>query len=192
MELVGLTGGVGMGKSTVADYLSVRGELVIDTDVLAREIVEPGKPALEEIRREFGPEVIQVGGQLDRSALARIVFGDESRRRALEQLLHPLIRAAWREQAGNWARKGARRAVVVIPLLFETGAQSELTRTICVGCSGATQRRRLTMRGWSAEEIERRIGAQWPILQKMNSADGVVWNESHREICLEQTARLMN
>jgi dephospho-CoA kinase len=192
MELIGLTGGVGMGKSMVADYLVKRGELVIDTDLLARELVRPGTSVLEEIGREFGDEVIQPDGQLDRGALARIVFADESRRRTLEALLHPRIRAAWREQAEAWSREGARRGWVVIPLLFETGAQAELARTICVACSGRTQYQRLESRGWTAEEMDRRIGAQWPIVQKMNSADGVIWNESGLEICFEQAARLMN
>jgi len=192
MELLGLTGGVGMGKSTVAEYFVTLGELVIDTDVLAREIVTPGQPALDEIRREFGDGVFQPNGELDRAGLARVVFADESRRRVLEAILHPRIRSAWRGQVEVWSQQGVRRATIVIPLLFETGAHAELTRTICVACSSRTQRRRLETRGWSMEEIDRRIAAQWPTVQKMSSADGVIWNESSLEICREQAARLLD
>lgn len=190
MLLIGLTGGIGMGKSTVADYLVRTGEQVLDTDVLARRFVEPGEPALEEIRRQFGSAVF-AEDQLDRKALAQLVFKNVESRKTLEAILHPRIRAAWRKRAEDWKREGLHRAFVVIPLLYETGAQTEVGRVICIGCSAGVQRRRLSARGWSDTEIDGRLAAQWSIGKKMDLADGVVWNESTMSVCEEQCRRLL-
>lgn len=190
MLLVGLTGGIGMGKSTVADYLAGRGEKVIDSDLLARQVVEPGQPALEEIRRVFGEEVFAAGGALERKELARIVFEDEPSRKKLEAILHPRIRELWRRQAEAWRTLRENRAFVVIPLLYETGAESELDRVVCIACSAGVQKGRLEARGWSRREMEQRIKAQWPIGTKMDRADAVIWNESTKAVCAEQCTRL--
>jgi dephospho-CoA kinase len=189
MRLIGLTGGIGMGKSTVAEYLIRSGEKVIDSDLLARRMVEPGQPALEEIRRAFGDAVISSEGQLDRKALASAVFSDDESRRRLETILHPRIRAAWRRQVELWRAAGESRATVVIPLLYETGADAEVDQVLCVSCTPETQRARLRTRGWDDEEIARRNAAQLPIEKKMDRADGVIWNESSIEICEEQCRR---
>ena len=106
MLLIGLTGGIGMGKSTVAEYLSRTGELVVDTDVLARELVAPGQPALAEIVRNFGEKVLAADGSLDRTTLAEVVFKDEVHRKTLEAILHPRIRASWKNWAGELFRTG--------------------------------------------------------------------------------------
>src|SRR4051794_20881406 len=119
MVLIGLTGGIGMGKSVVSEYLLRRGERGVDTDLLARQLVEPGQPALEEIRAVFGARVIGAGEVLDRRALGRVVFGDAPARSRLEEILHPKIRAAWRSSVEDWGNAGLARAVVVIPLLYE-------------------------------------------------------------------------
>lgn len=177
MKLLGLTGGVGMGKSTAAEHLGRRGLPVVDTDRLARELVEPGQPALAEIGEAFGPQVLDAQGRLRREVLARIVFADASRRRELERILHPRIREAWRAQVEIWRGEGRPAAVVVIPLLFETGAEGQFDATICVACTAASQRERLVARGWSEDEIARRLAAQWPIEHKMAAADFVVWTE---------------
>ena len=190
MLLIGLTGGIGMGKSTVAEYLSRAGELVVDTDILARELVAPGRPALAEISRSFGNKILAADGSLNRSALAKIVFQDESHRKTLEAILHPRIRAAWKDWAGRCFEQGARRVVVVIPLLFETGADKELNLTLCVACSSETQTRRLHTRGWNDQEIERRISAQLPIREKIERSNRVVWNEAGLDVCEKQVARI--
>ena len=190
MLLIGLTGGIGMGKSTVAEYLSRAGELVVDTDILARELVAPGRPALAEISRSFGNKILAADGSLNRSALAKIVFQDESHRKTLEAILHPRIRAAWKDWAGRCFEQGARRVVVVIPLLFETGADKELNLTLCVACSSETQTRRLHTRGWNNQEIERRISAQLPIREKIERSNRVVWNEAGLDVCEKQVARI--
>jgi dephospho-CoA kinase len=190
MLLIGLTGGIGMGKSTVTEYLQSRLEPLVDTDVLARRLVQPGEPALGEIRETFGGNVLDSEGALNRRTLADLVFASDFARRKLEAILHPRIRAVWKQQVENWRSAGASRAVVVIPLLYETGAEVEFDRVICVACTRETQQARLLGRGWSAEEIKRRMAAQWPIGKKIDRADRVIWNESTIEMCAEQSERV--
>jgi dephospho-CoA kinase len=191
MKRLGLTGGIGMGKSAAAEHLRRRGLPVVDTDRLARELVEPGQPAWHEIRHTFGPEVLDAAGCLRRDALARIVFADAARRRQLEAILHPRIRAAWQAQLETWQHEGRPAAVVVIPLLFETGAAGQFDATICVACSPASQRERLRARGWSDEEIARRLAAQWPVERKIAAADYVVWAEGDLAHTAAQLDRIL-
>jgi dephospho-CoA kinase len=191
MKLFGLTGGVGMGKSACAQLLQWRGAAVVDTDELARELVEPGQPALAEIAAAFGRELLDAEGRLRRDALARIVFADPAARRTLEQILHPRIRDAWHERVAAWRAEGKPLGVVVIPLLFETGAEREFDAVICVACSAETQRQRLLARGWSPEQIEQRIAAQMPIEEKMLRADYVVWTEAGMDVHAQQVYRIV-
>ena len=163
MLRIGITGGIGMGKTTVAEFLQRRGEFVIDTDALARDLVAPGEPALEDINRAFGSGVLNPDESLNRLALAEVVFASEEKRKQLEGILHPRIRSAWLEELERRAAQGAQRAVVVIPLLFETGAEKELDLVICVACSRLSQMDRLRARGWNDEQIERRCAAQKPV-----------------------------
>ena len=180
-----------MGKSATAALLRERQIPVVDTDILARELVEPGQPALAEIGRVFGQEMIGADGNLRRDALASRVFGDAEARQGLENILHPRIRDEWKRQVDQWRREGRGCAVVVIPLLFETKAQEEFDSTICVACSAATQRKRLVERGWSAKEIEQRIAAQLPIEQKISGADFVIWTEGDMEAHAKQLDRIL-
>src|SRR6185436_6394827 len=122
MKIIGLTGGIGMGKSKAAELLEQRGLPVIDTDLLARQVVEPGQPALQEIEQEFGSDLIDTDGQLRRDELARRVFADEARRQQLERIVHPRIRDKWLAQVERWRKEARPLCVVVIPLLFETNA----------------------------------------------------------------------
>ena len=182
MKVVGLTGGVGMGKSVCADMLRARGIPVVDTDDLARQVVEPGQQALAEIARDFGSQFIDATGKLRRGDLARRVFGDPVARKQLEEILHPRIRRLWRAQVEAWRADGHKLAVVVIPLLFETGAEGELDATVCVACTAATQQKRLSKRGWSADQMRQRIAAQLPVETKMQRATFVIWNEASLDI----------
>ena len=186
MKLFGLTGGVGMGKSTAALILNQRGIQVQDTDELARAVVAPMQPALAKIQRTFGDEVISAEGTLRRDVLARIVFSDPVARRKLEDITHPLIRELWKKQVEVWRSMGLKAAGVVIPLLFETNAESEFDATICIACSPATQRSRLAIRGWGAEQTAQRIAAQLPVEKKIAKANFVVWNEGSQEILAAQ------
>jgi dephospho-CoA kinase len=191
MKLFGLTGGIGMGKSAAEQFLRQRGVPVIDTDYLARQLVQPGQTALSEIQSTFGNEIVSSEGQLRREELARIVFADAAARAKLEQILHPRIRELWRKQIQVWRNEQKPLAVVVIPLLFETAAQAEFDATVCLACLPATQRQRLQERGWDGGEIERRLSAQSPIDQKMNKADYVIWTEGSLDIMVGQLERVI-
>ncbi|HEX7860508.1 MAG TPA: dephospho-CoA kinase [Verrucomicrobiae bacterium] len=192
MKLVGLTGGIGMGKTAASDYLVRRGEAVIDTDVLARNLVAPGELALREIVQAFGSGVLNPDGTLDRRTLATAVFTSQAKRKALEAILHPRIRKAWKDWAEHLRSAGCARAVVVIPLLFETGAENEFDLTVCVGALPATQSRRLTQRGWSEGEINTRTAAQLPIREKLERSDRVVWNEYSLQVLEGQINRIFS
>ncbi len=192
MKLFGLTGGVGMGKSAVERVLRARGVSVVDTDALARAVVEPGQPALDEIQRVFGPEVIDTDGQLVRVDLARLVFAEGGARQQLEAIVHPRIRELWQTQVKAWRAAGLARAVVAIPLLFETDAEREFDAVICVACTPQTQRQRLRERGWPPEQVQQRIAAQWPAERKMASADYVVWSEGGLDLLASQLERILD
>ena len=191
MKTIGLTGGVGMGKSTAASLLRSRGFPVIDTDDVARKLVEPGQPALAEIRQLFGSDILGPDGRLRRGELARLVFSNSAKRGQLEGILHPRIRQVWKAQRDSWCAEGGPIAVVVIPLLFETDAHTELDATICVACSSSTQLERLKARGWSPEHIYQRIHAQWPVEKKMNLANYVIWSEGSVDIHAAQLDLLL-
>lgn len=192
MKLIGLTGGVGMGKSTVAEFLGKRGMPVIDTDQVAREIVEPGQPALQEIEREFGNEVIGPDGYLRRKHLAQIVFSDAESRKRLETITHPRIRQYWQEQALQWREHNVALAFVMIPLLFEVGEDKEFESVVCVACSSGIQKQRLLARSWTEVQIEQRRRAQWPIEQKMAAARYVIWNDAGVDLLERQLARVLS
>ncbi len=191
MKVVGLTGGVGMGKSTSARLLKSRGWLVIDTDLLARALVEPGQPALAEIARTFGSQVLDAEGRLRRGALAGIVFADAARRRQLEEIVHPRVRQEWLRQVDQCRAENRSFVAVVIPLLFETDAVKLFDVILCLACSEAAQRRRLADRGWDAQEIDRRIAAQWPVERKMLLAHYVIWTEASLAIHGAQLTRVL-
>ena len=189
MKLCGLTGGVGMGKSTAAGFFLQQGVRVIDTDELARQLVQPGLPALEEIRSHFGENVIAPDGSLRRDVLAQIVFGSSIARHKLEAILHPRIREAWLKQADLWRAESCPVALVVIPLLFETQAETYFERIICVASSPAAQRQRLAARGWSPEQVSQRIAAQIPVEQKIARSHFVIWTEGERSAQEQHVAR---
>jgi len=190
-KVFGLTGGVGMGKSTVAQWLQQRGVPVVDTDALARKVVEPGQPALAAIQEMFGAAVLGPDGALRRDELARRVFASDMSRKQLEAILHPRIRALWLAQVEEWRAAGVRLGVVVIPLLFETNVAKSFDKVICVACSAASQQQRLATRGWSAEQIQQRIASQWPIEKKLTQADFVIWTEGSPDTTMAQVDRLL-
>lgn len=192
MIVIGLTGGIGMGKSTAATILARRSLPIIDTDELARELVEPGQPALEEIHNAFGADLIDTEGGLRRDELAKRVFADPEKRKRLEAILHPRIRRRWLEQVEKYRAEGKRAVVVVIPLLFETDAAKHFTHTICVACSAATQRTRLRERGWTDAAIDQRLASQWPIEKKIAASNFLVWTDGPLEVHEQQLARILN
>jgi dephospho-CoA kinase len=174
MVRVGLTGGIASGKSMVADELAERGAIVIDADVLAREVVEPGTPALAAIIDRFGAQVLR-DGQLDRTRLAQIVFADPLARRDLERIVHPAVR----DRAAELERAAGDAAVVVhvIPLLVETGQHEDFDLVVTVDVDHETQIQRLMVRnGYSRAEAESRIAAQASRDDRRRAADVVLDN----------------
>lgn len=178
MIVVGLTGGVGSGKSTVANMLQELGARIIDADRIAREVVAPGEPALASIRSEFGDEVIAETGDLDRAALAARVFEDPERLQRLNAIVHPAVAARAAEEIADQRERGAQWVVYDVPLLYENELQGMFTKVIVVVASEAARRQRLRARdGWSDAEIDARLGAQMPLEEKASRADYVVDNE---------------
>jgi dephospho-CoA kinase len=184
---IGLTGGIACGKSTVASMLVRRGANLIDADLLAREAVLPGTPALKQIAERFGASVIREDGTLDRKALGQIVFRDEAARKDLEAITHPPIRAMLRERMEAFEREMPDKPVVAdIPLLFESKLQHLFDETLLVYIPAELQKRRLMERdGLTAEQAELRIAAQMPIEEKRKLADTVIDNSGS----LEETER---
>ena len=176
MLLVGLTGGIGSGKSTVARMLEERGAVVFDADLLAREAVEPGTPGHTAVLERFGADVLAPGGELDREALASIVFADPSARRDLEQIVHPEVRRLFAE--GSEAYRDTDRIVVFsAPLLVESGMHTAFEILVVVSATVATQIERLMrQRGMSEAAIRARIDAQAPLEDKAAVADFLVDN----------------
>ncbi len=191
MKVCGLTGGLGMGKSIAARFLHERGAQIVDTDELAHQLVQPGQPALSEIQTVFGKNIVTPNGELRRDELARIVFADAAARKKLEAILHPRIQEHWFAQVETWRGENHTLAVVVIPLLFETRAESHFDKIICVACSAENQRQRLLARGWTPEQIEQRIAAQWPVEQKIARADFVVWTDGTLDVHARQLDRIL-
>ncbi len=183
MPVLGVTGGIGMGKSTAAGILVSLGIPVVDTDHLAREITVPGSPALGEIHSQLGPGFVDASGVLDRAKLAAVVFADPAKRRVLEKILHPLIALRWQAVAEDWRRREVTGAVI-IPLLYEKAYESQFDAVVCVACSSATQQARLEARGWNSGEIEGRKAAQLPVSEKIARCRVMIWTEgsvdSHR------------
>ena len=156
---VGLTGGVASGKSTVAAMLAELGAVVIDADALAREVVQAGTPGFDRVVEEFGSELVGPDGELDRPALGRLVFADESARKRLEAIVHPLVFERYAELEAT----APTDAIVVhdIPLLAESGRADDFDAVIVVDAPRDTQVERMTAdRGWTAEDAESRIAAQ--------------------------------
>ena len=178
MLVVGLTGGIASGKTAASREFEALGAPVIDADRLARELVEPGREALAEIRDSFGPAVLTGGGALDRAALRERIFADPQARQRLEAILHPRIRA---EMRARLARLEAPYAVLVIPLLVETGQTDMVDRVLVIDTPESRQRERLMARDGSSEaEIERILAAQVSRERRMAAADDVIDNSGDR------------
>jgi dephospho-CoA kinase len=179
--LVGLTGGLATGKSTVSRVFQSLGCVVLDADVLAREVVEPGQPALAAIVREFGPEVLQPDGTLDRKRLGGIVFADPDRRRRLEAITHPAIRDRFLAHLAELEAQGFEGLVLWdAPVMIETGGHTAMDRLVVVVTNAATQRARALGRDGDPADAERKIASQMPLAEKAALADHVIDNSGDR------------
>jgi dephospho-CoA kinase len=185
--LVGLTGGIATGKSTVSDIFRRLGCVVIDADQLAREVVAPGEPALAAVVRDFG-DVRAPDGTLDRKKLAAIVFADPTRRLRLEGILHPAIRARLDARLEVLARDGFDGIVLFdAPVMIESGGYKHMDRLVVVATDEATQRARLVARDADAADGERRIASQMPLAEKVKLADYVIDNSGDRAVTEART-----
>lgn len=172
---IGLTGGIASGKSTVADMFSELGVPVIDTDVIARELVMPGQPALGEIARRFGRTMIDASGYLDRAAMRRAIFEDDEARRDLERILHPRIGEETRRRADS--ADGVYQ-LIVVPLLVESALRDFVDRILVVDCDEETQIRRLLDRDTETrEQAQRILAAQASRQERLAIADDVLLND---------------
>jgi len=190
MRVVGLTGGIGSGKSTVSAMFRELGADVIDADQLAREVVEPGTPALEEIGRRF-PGVVDAEGNLDRAALGARVFADASERRALEAIVHPRIREEMARRTEALARAGRGVVLYDAALLIENGLHRGMDGVVLVSAPEAVQRARLAARdGLGDAAISARLAAQLPLADKRAHATWVVDNGGSPEETRAQVRRI--
>lgn len=174
MLVIGLTGGIGSGKSTVASLFQKLGAPVYDADVEARRLVAPGQATLRELTREFGSQLLQPDGTLDRAKLRTLAFSDPDQRRRLESILHPPIRAALQQHV---AATNAAYCILVIPLLFESGQRDLVGRVLVVDAPEDQQiARTLARSGLERAMVERIMAAQWSRTQRLTHADDVIAN----------------
>ena len=185
---IGLTGGIASGKSVVADFFADLGVPIIDTDQIARDVVEPGQPALAEIVSEFGADLLTAAGRLDRSALRERIFEHPAQRRRLESILHPVIRRRTLEMAES---AGGPYQVIVVPLLIESGFIDLVDRVLVVDCPESMQRERLTARDdENPERVERILAAQIDRGERLKAADDVIDNGGGLEATKDQVSAL--
>jgi len=187
---IGLTGGIGSGKSTVAATLVECGALLVDTDAIAHGLTAPGGAAMAAIRREFGVEVVAADGALDRDRMRALAFGDLSARTRLEAILHPMIGDEAQRRA---AADGTRPVVFDVPLLAASSAwRARVARILVVDCTESTQVRRVMQRsGWTEDQVTRVIGQQTPRAQRRAIADAVIHNDALSLAALAQEARAL-
>jgi dephospho-CoA kinase len=185
---IGLTGGIASGKSTVADMFADLGVTVIDTDLIAREVVQPDQPALVDIRSFFGDSVFNDDGTLDRNALRHQIFSDDAARAQLEAILHPLIQD---ETIQRINASSGSYVVVVVPLLADSPLREHIDRVLVVDCDEATQIERLLARDAETEDQARRIlAAQASREQRLQIADDVIHNNSTIEAISAQLSAI--
>jgi dephospho-CoA kinase len=190
--LVGLTGGIATGKSTVSALLRELGCEIIDADLLAREVVEPGQPALAQIVTEFGRDVVTAAGALDRKKLGAIVFANPERRRRLEAITHPAIRDRFQARLDELAERGFVGLVVFdAAVMIESGNYKNMDRLVVVVTDQPTQLARLHGRdGTDDAENRRKVASQMPLAEKAKLADSVIDNSGDREATAEQVRRV--
>ncbi|PID03979.1 MULTISPECIES: dephospho-CoA kinase [unclassified Sporosarcina] len=175
--IIGLTGSIASGKSTVANMLREKGYPIVDADVIAREVVEPGSPLLDKIQRTFGKEVLREDGTLNREQLGAIIFGNQKKRQQLNELMHPAIRGRMVNQKEDYLTQGYQTVIMDIPLLFESRLQDYVEKIIVVSVTKQIQKQRLMARNeWTEAEADARIASQLDMDSKEQGADAVIYN----------------
>ena len=191
-KIIGLTGGIASGKSTVSNWLISQGYPVVDADIAARKVVEPGTPALREITEAFGRDILLEDGTLDRKKLGAIIFSDEEERQTLNAIVHPAVREWMRQETERAFSEGASVVIMDIPLLFESKLTHMVEETVLVYVSMETQLKRLMDRdGYSETDALARIHAQMPIDDKRKLADYIIDNNGPVSETIEQVKEIM-
>jgi dephospho-CoA kinase len=179
MRWFGITGGLGCGKTTVAKMLVQRGFPVLDADKISQEVVERGSPGLHQIVKEFGAEVLDSEGELNRLKMAQIVFKDSEWLKKLESIIHPLVQQAVNEKRRWLEAQGTEIAFYDVPLLFEKNLEKQFDGVVVVTCSEEQQIERIRARShWGKSEIQERLNAQLPLREKVKRATFVLKNDS--------------
>ncbi|WP_288658214.1 dephospho-CoA kinase [uncultured Limosilactobacillus sp.] len=191
-KIIGLTGGIASGKSTVSALLRQAGIPVIDADQVARQVQRPGSVALDKLAAAFGPAIIAPDGSLNRQQLGQRVFDDPAARQELDRIVQPLIKDTIWQAVDNLRRQGVANVVLDVPLLFEAGYDTDCDLVVVVRVSPATELRRLMARnGYSRAAAQARIAAQLPLNVKVAKADVVIDNDGSREETRRQVAQLV-
>jgi len=185
--IIGLTGSIASGKSTVANMLKEMNFPIVDADQVARVVVEPGKPALQEIVKQFGEDILLEDGNLNRQKLGGIIFHNPSKRAVLNDIMHPAIRKEMLSQRDFWVEQGAKVVIMDIPLLFESKLQHFVEKILVVSVLEDTQLTRLMERNQlSEEDAKARISSQLPLSVKEAGADAVIYNNDSIDKTREQ------
>lgn len=184
--MIGLTGGIACGKSEVAAILRGKGVPVLDTDAVAHALLQPGQAVFDAVIAAFGKMYLTDEGTVNRKALGTLVFGDDDARKKLNGLMHPEI---YRQSAAWVIEQRATHpwVVVMIPLLFENGADHRFEKIVVVAADEAVMLKRMAARGWTEEASQARMRAQWPVAEKVRRADAVIWNNGDLEALNEAT-----
>ena len=190
--IIGLTGSIASGKSTVANMLKEYGLPIVDADLVARLVVEPGTPTLQKIVAVFGEDILTEDGAMNRQKVGSIIFHDEEKRKALNAIIHPAIRQEMLRQRDEYLENGEKTVVMDIPLLFESKLQHFVEKILVVTVTEQTQLKRLMERNQlSEEEAKARISSQLPLKVKEQGADAVIYNNGTIEETKEQLEKIL-
>lgn len=175
--IIGLTGSIASGKSTVSEMLKMLGYPIVDADLVARLVVEPGSETLSQIAQAFGPEVIKEDGTMDRAKVGQLIFNDPASRKILNDIIHPAIRQEMLRQRQEFLEQGYNTIIMDIPLLFESRLQHFVDKILVVSVTEENQFDRLVKRnGFTEQEARARISSQLPMSVKEDGADAVIYN----------------
>ncbi|GEK35374.1 dephospho-CoA kinase [Kurthia sibirica] len=190
--IIGLTGSIASGKSTVAKIIEELGFPVVDADVVARIVVEPNQPALREIAAEFGEDIIRKDGSMDRQKVGEIIFNDAEKRQKLNNIIHPAIRKEMAKQRDKWLSSGFNTVFMDIPLLFESAQGRTVDKILVVSVSPEIQLQRLMARNnLDASQAQARISSQLPLSEKEKGADAVIFNDGTVEETRRQLEKIL-
>ncbi len=190
--IIGLTGGIASGKSLIADQFRKHSIPVIDADEIAREVVEPGETAYEKVLEQFGTQILEHDGTIARKKLGQAIFGDDSKRQILNQIMHPAIRQRMIEKKKRYQEEGCKNIVFDLPLLIENNLQFMVDKVLLVYVDDTTQKKRLMERDQEGEEdANNRIASQMPLKEKKQFADAIIDNNDTRESSLTQLENIL-